>query len=88
MENPIRGSDWTSNELLAFIIRVANTDATMFFGNPDLPQPLISPTILDTLHMPDGDLLDEERDFSLHMSSVENGFEGSAVNTFAALLCV
>jgi hypothetical protein len=36
--------------------------------------------------MPDGDLLDDERDFFLHLSSVENGFEESAVDDFAALL--
>jgi hypothetical protein len=90
MANLIRsaksGSDWTSNELLAFNIKVVDTNATTFFGNPELPQPFISPTILNNLHMPDGDLLDDERDFFLHLSSVENGFEESAVDDFAALL--
>ncbi|KAF8804161.1 hypothetical protein BYT27DRAFT_7340435 [Phlegmacium glaucopus] len=90
MANLIRsaksGSDWTSNELLAFNIKVVDTDTTIFFGNPELPQSFISPTILNNLDMPDGDLLDDERDFFLHLSSVENGFEESAVDDFAALL--
>jgi hypothetical protein len=80
------GSDWTINELLAFNIQVVPANATVFFGDPELPQPSISPTILAKLQMPDGDILDDERDFFLHLSSVENGFEDSAVDDFAALL--
>ena len=90
MANLIRsaksGSDWTINELLAFNIQVVPTNATVFFGDSELPQPSISPAILANLQMPDGDILDDERDFFLHLSSVENGFEESAVDDFAALL--
>ncbi|KAF8908177.1 hypothetical protein CPB84DRAFT_1725221 [Gymnopilus junonius] len=89
MANLIRsaksGSDWTINELLAFNIQVVPANTTVFFRNPELPQLSISPMILDNLQMPDGDILDDERDFFLHLSSVENGFEESAVD-FAALL--
>ncbi|KJA16459.1 hypothetical protein HYPSUDRAFT_219468 [Hypholoma sublateritium FD-334 SS-4] len=80
------GSDWTPNELLAFNIQVVPTDATVFFGDPVLPQPSISPIILGNLQMPDGDISDDERDFFLLLSSVENGFEESAVDYFTALL--
>ena len=90
MANLIRsaksGSDWTRNELLAFNIQVVSTNATVFFGDPVLPQPSISPIILGNLQKPDGDISDDEKDFFLHLSSVDNGYEESAVDDFAALL--
>ncbi|PPQ87155.1 hypothetical protein CVT25_000145 [Psilocybe cyanescens] len=91
MANLIRsaksGSDWTINELLPFNIQVAPVNATLFFEDPDLPQPSISETILNNLQMPDdGDISEDARDFFLHLSSVENAFEESAVDDFAALL--
>ncbi|KAF8888734.1 hypothetical protein CPB84DRAFT_1749462 [Gymnopilus junonius] len=90
MANLIRlaksGSDWTMNELLAFNIQVVPANTTVFFGNPELPQPSISPMILDNLQMPDGDILDDEQDFFLHLSSMESGFEESTVDDFASLL--
>ena len=90
MANLIRsakpGCDWTPNEPFAFNIKVVPTNATVFFGDPVLPQPSISPIILGNLQKPDGDILDDEKDFFLHLSSVENGYEESAVDDFAALL--
>jgi hypothetical protein len=78
MEHLIRsakpGSDWTSNELLAFNQHRGGRHqyyGATFFGNPELPKPFISPRILNNLHEPDGALLDDERDFLLHLSSGE-----------------
>ncbi len=90
MANLIRsaksGCDWTPNELLAFNIKVVPTNATVCFGDPVLPQPSISPIILGNLAMPDDDISNDEKAFFLHLSSVENGYEESAVDDFAALL--
>ncbi len=36
--------------------------------------------------MPNGDISDDEKAFFLHLSSVEHGYEESAVDDFAALL--
>lgn len=76
MANLIRSaksaSDWSIYDLLAFNIEVVPTNAADFFADPELPEPSISRTIHDNLQMPDGNILDDERDFFPHLSSVEN----------------
>ena len=44
------GSDWTSNELLAYNIDVVVEDALTFFQMPNLPAPTVDPEILTADH--------------------------------------
>jgi hypothetical protein len=83
------GSDWTSNELLAYNIRVVYEDAQTFFGIQQLPNPEVHPEILNTL---DANDLHPSRDGNyellrtLALATSASPAEESAVDDFAVLL--
>ena len=70
--NAKSGSDWTSNELRAFNIRVANANTETIFNTTQLPLPSVSDTILNNVEQPDGQLPKEERLFFRYLELVEN----------------
>ncbi|KAJ3518171.1 hypothetical protein NLJ89_g2 [Agrocybe chaxingu] len=81
------GSDWTTKELLAFNIRVANASAPAFFASTKLPPAPVSPTILNNLHIPDGPLSKSDRQFFQYLRAAEHATSGeSAVDDFAAFI--
>ncbi|PPQ86429.1 hypothetical protein CVT25_008087 [Psilocybe cyanescens] len=91
MANLIRsaksGSDWSSNELLAFNIRVVEAGMAAFFNTTELPQPMVSTTILANVDKPDGPLIKDDRLFFQYMKMVEKPRSSeSRVDDFAAFL--
>ena len=70
--NAKSGSDWTSNELRAFNIRVANANTETIFNTTQLTLPSVSDTILNNVEQPDGQLPKEERLFFRYLELVEN----------------
>jgi hypothetical protein len=92
MANLIRsarsGSNWGTNELIAFNIIVDNVDAQTFFGSPNLPQITVSAVILDNLEEPTGTLQKSDMVFFAYMEdamAIPAG-EESSVDDFAAFL--
>lgn len=88
MANIIRsaksGSDWTSNDLIAYNITIEAQNTATFFGRPDLPAPAINPQLLTTLSATD--MTDEScfhvvKCMDLAMDPVPG--EESAVDDFA-----
>jgi hypothetical protein len=79
------GSDWTDNELTAFNIQVDSVDAATFFNMAQLPDPLVSNTILTSESRPQGALAKRDRLFFQYMKDAVKG-EESLVDDFAAFL--
>ena len=61
------GSDWGTNELVVFNIKVNNVNAQTFFGSPNLPQIMVSAVILDNLEEPASTLQKSNIDFFAYM---------------------
>ncbi|KAF8814383.1 hypothetical protein BYT27DRAFT_7266192 [Phlegmacium glaucopus] len=81
------GSNWTTKELLAFNIRVADATLPAFFASTELPPVSVSPTILNNLHIPDGHLSKTDRHFFQYLKTAEQATsEESAVADFAAFI--
>ena len=64
-------SKWTSNELLAFNIRVEDAGVEAFFNIPQLPPPTVSPTILGNFDEPLGPLPASDRLLFAYKRSAE-----------------
>lgn len=79
------GSDWTDNELTAFNIQVDSVDSTTFFNMAQLPDPLVSNTILTNESRPQGAMAKRDRLFFQYMKDAVKG-EESLVDDFAAFL--
>ena len=79
------GSDWTDNELSAFNIQVDTINAATFFNMAQLPDPLVSNTILTNEARPQGALAKRDRLFFQYMKDTARG-EESLVDDFAAFL--
>lgn len=58
---------WTQNDLLAYNITVAKVSAPATFNDFPLPQPTVSPAILNNLNRPAGHLSRHERLFFQHL---------------------
>ncbi|KAH9012853.1 hypothetical protein EDB83DRAFT_323952 [Lactarius deliciosus] len=82
------GSDWKSNELLAYNITVTSQDIATFFGNPTLPQSSLHQVILENETYPPGGIADRgDRNFFFYLGPAMKipPAEG-AVEEFAAHL--
>ena len=94
MANHIRsaksGSDWTTNELMAYNIVVEYQNAAIFFGTPNLPPPAtVNPSVLTTANPDDAaddGVYELLRTMDLAMSPAPA--EESAVDDFAFCCCV
>jgi hypothetical protein len=91
MANIIRsaksGSDWTSNDLVAYNITIIAQNSATFFGQPVLPQPTLNPELLTNLNAEE--MVDDEsyklvRYMDLAMNPIPG--EESAVDDFAMRL--
>ena len=79
------GSDWTETQLFQYNVRIDIVDCATFFGIPALPQPTISPTILNHLIVPPGPLPKVERQFFLYLrDATRAGSEEACVDDFAS----
>ncbi|KAF8965959.1 hypothetical protein BDZ97DRAFT_1729627 [Flammula alnicola] len=78
MANIIRsaksGSDWTTNELRAYNIRIVDKDAATFFGHPNLPAPTVDPIILNNLDTPPGPITRSTRLFFRYLKDTTERF--------------
>jgi hypothetical protein len=93
MANLIRsaksGSEWTMNDLIAYNVTIEAQDAPTFFGQPELPQPVVHPELLTTHSVTDTIMADDEsfhvlKYMDLAMNIVPG--EESAVDDFAMQL--
>ena len=91
MANIIRcaksGSDWTSNELLAYNINVVVEDAQTFFQMPNLPAPNVDPKVLTADHYTNA--ANDNAYYFLHgldLATTPIPAQESAVDDFAMIL--
>lgn len=84
---PRSGNDWTTKELAAFNIRVADATVPAFFESSELPRTPVSTTILDNLNIPSGPLWKDDRLFFQYLMLEEQATsEEYAVDDFTGFL--
>ena len=84
---PGSGNDWTTKELAALNIRVADAPVPAFFANSELPPTPVSSTILDNLYIPPGHLRRDNRLFFQYLMLEERATsEEYAVDNFTGFL--
>ncbi|KAF8651577.1 hypothetical protein AX16_004693 [Volvariella volvacea WC 439] len=77
--------EWTEHELNVLGIKIGEVDENEFFNSIQLPEPAVSPVLLNYETQPQGSLSTEERLFYFYLQDAMTG-DKSSINDFATFL--